>query len=711
MAFAHPLQAEPINHPYVFTFDQFHIAEDPDETLVNGGLLLMAETNCIACHAAPEKWRQQLAPRPGPNLAGVGSRLDADTIWLMVRSPQHRKKGTLMPGMFGGAESDPEKVEALTQYLLTLKQPVEAMPGGSADNGKKLYHTVGCVACHEPATDYRPPTAAKDANIDRPGNGSNPLALADAYDVQALGRFLMNPHDFRPAGRMPDLHLSAQEAADIAAYLHIGRTAEKAVERAALKIAPQTAAKGRALFVEQRCSVCHVTGETMDKQVAKPLDQLKGGGCIGERPVIGTPRFDFNPLQRRALGLALKHVLQQEPESMTAHQKIDWQMLRLNCYACHDRDGKGGPEDARAQYFMAADSGAESLGDFGRFPPNLDKAGWKLTTAWLQRVLYGEGGSVRPYLNVRMPNFGKANTEALPALLAEADKPENPPSIDTSGLAKHHRSEGGRKMMGITGLGCVTCHGLKDRKSLGVPVINLTHTVERLNPTYFKALLLNPQETQRGTLMPPLFMARKSANQDIEQIWTYLKELDQQPLPEGLLHNDDYELKPEKEGHPIVFRTFMEDVGTHAITVGYPQGVNAAFDALHMRWALLWKGKFVDALGTWQDRSMPPAKPMGEAVLKLSQEPAFVNAGTTPVPEFKGYKLDKKGVPTMHYKLGDLDVEDVLQPTAQGFDHVVKAQGKGLEQWTFTGLSKDAKPVKLLPDAKGVAVLRETLVW
>ena len=709
---AHPLQAEPINHPYVFTFDQFNIPEDPDETLVNGGGLLMAETNCIACHAAPETWKQQLAPRPGPNLAGVGSRLDADTLWLMVRSPQHRKKGTLMPGMFTGAEGDAEKVEALTQYLLTLRQPVEPMPAGDVERGKKAYHTVGCVACHEPATDYRPPTAAKDASVDRPGNGSNPLALADAYDINALGRFLMNPHDFRPAGRMPDLHLSAQEAADVAAYLHVGRTAEKAVERQALKIAPQTAATGEGLFVEQRCSICHSTGEKLEQHAAKPLAQLKGeGGCLAEKPVMGAPRFDFNPMQRRALALALKRVLRAAPEAMTAHQKIDWQMLRLNCYACHDRDGKGGPEDARAQYFMAADSGAESLGDFGRFPPNLDHAGWKLTTGWLQRVLYGNEGSVRPYLSVRMPSFGKANTEMLPALFAEADKPENPPAMDTSGLAKHHRSEGGRKLMGITGLGCVTCHGLKDRKSLGVPVINLSHTVERLTPSYFKALLLNPQATQRGTLMPPLFMARKTANQDIEQIWTYLKELDQQPLPEGLLRNDDYELKPGKEGRPIVFRTFMEGVGTHAITVGYPEGVHAAFDALHMRWALLWKGRFVDALGTWQDRAMPPAKPLGEPVLKLSAECAFTGSSAAATPEFGGYRLDRQGLPTMLYKVGELEVEDTLKPNSGGFEHTVTVKGRSIEDWTYTGLAKDSKPVKLKADANGAAVVQEKLAW
>ncbi len=711
--FAHPLQAEPIDHAYVFTFDQFHIQEDPDETVVSGGLLLMAETNCIACHEAPMAWQAQLAPRPGPNLAGVGSRLDAGTLWLMVRSPQHRKKGTLMPGLFGGKEDDAEKVEALTQYLLTLKQPVAPLPAGDADRGKKLYHTAGCVACHEPATDYRPPTAAPGANVDRPGNASNPLALADAYDLQSLGRFLLDPLAFRPAGRMPGMHLSEQEAADIAAYLHVGRTAEKALEREALKIPHQTAETGRRLFVEQRCSICHDTGSPLEKHAAKPLVELKAsstGGCIAEKPAAGTPRFDFSPLQRRALLLALNKVQKEQPETQTAHQKIDWQMLRMNCYACHDRDGKGGPEDSRAQYFMAADSGAESLGDFGRFPPNLDHAGWKLTSTWLARVLYGESGSVRPYLSVRMPGFGKANTDMLPALFAEADKPDHPPTMDTSGLAKHHRAEFGRKLMGVNGLGCVTCHGLKDRKSLGVPVINLTHTVERLNPSYFKALLLNPQATQRGTLMPPLFMARKTADHDIEQIWTYLKELDQQALPEGLIKDDDHVLKPDKDGRPIVFRTFMEGVGTHAIAVGYPGGMNAAFDALNVRWALLWKGAFVDAFGTWQDRAMPPAKPLGEPLMTLGKESSLHKDGA-PAPEFKGYRIDKQGVPTLLYKINEADVEDRLEPKSEGFEHVVTIKGKDLDGWTFQGLAKDAKAVKVVPGPDGNVVLRETVNW
>ncbi len=702
---AHPLQAEPINHPYVFTFDQFHLNEDPDESVAQGGLLLMAETNCLACHAAPKAWHDQLAPRPGPDLSGVGSRLDADTIWLMVRSPQHRKRGTLMPGMFGGADGDAEAVEALTQYLVSLKQPLQAMPAGDAGHGKQLYHTIGCVACHEPANDYRPPTVPADRDVEKPGNASNPIALADAYDVNALAGFLLNPHQNRPAGRMPSMHLTEQEAADIAAYLHIGRTAEKAVERTALHIAPQTAETGRKLFVEHRCSVCHSTGEKLERRSAPPVSELRAGSaksCMAEKPAAGTPRFDFNPLQRRALALALATVQTSKPEAHTTQERIDWQMLRLNCYACHDRDGKGGLEDPRAQYFSPSDSTAESLGDFGRFPPTLDKAGWKLTPAWLHRVLHGEGGGVRHYLNVRMPNFGEANTAALPDLLVEADKPENPPAIDTSGLAKHHRYEAGRKLMGITGLGCVTCHGLKDRKSLGVPVINLSHTVERLNPTYFKALLLNPAETQPRTLMPPLFAGHKKANEEIEQIWTYLKELDQQPLPEGLLKTDDYELKPDKAGRAIVFRTFMQDVGTHAICIGYPQGVHAAFDALRMRWALAWRGRFVDAFGTWQDRAMPPAKPLSDDVLKLPAGPPLAKLRSSgdvwpsshEAYEFKGYRLDKQGVPTLLYDVERLQVEDRLEPDADGksMKRTVVIHGE-THGWFFKGIAPNAQPV------------------
>lgn len=666
-ACAHPLQAEPINHAFVYTFDQFNIPEDPDESLVNGGLLLLAELNCTACHAAPEAWKERLKAKPGPDLSAVGSRLDADSLWLMIRSPQSRKKGTQMPGLFAGEEGDEEKVEALVEYLSTMKWNAPQVPAGDAERGKVLYHKVGCVACHEPAKDARPPKAAANAEIEKPGNASVPILLADAYDFTALSYFLQHPLVFRPAGRMPDMRLSAQEASDVAAYLHVGRVTEKATARAALKIPKQGVEKGKLVFEQMNCVACHQTRQgTAPRQMS--LNMLDASrGCMADKQSSGTPRFDLNDLEKRALRLALKEIQKPAPQ-LTAQEKVDWQMSRLNCYACHDRDGKGGPEDPRAQYFGVNDSTAESLGQLAHLPPMLDKVGRKLTRGWFEKILWGVGGSVRPYMDTRMPNFGRAQTEDLIAWLNEADKLEKPVTIDVSGLEKHHRAELGRKLLGSTGLACVSCHGLKDRKSLGPPVIRLTHTVERLQPEYFKELLLNPQATQPGTVMPPMFVGRKTANKDIESIWTYLREIEGQPLPEGLMSAEDFELKPDVQKRVIVFRSFIEGAGSHAIGVGFPGGWNAAFDAKQSRWAIIWKGRFLDAMSNWQDRAMPPIKPLGSQVKMLP--PA------TGVRVFEGYKLDKSGVPTFLYRQDDRQVEDTLRPTKNGFEHIVKTNGK-----------------------------------
>lgn len=667
---AHPLQAEPINHAYVFTFDQFNLPIDPDEHLVNGGLLLLAELNCTACHAAPASWQERLKPKPAPDLSGVGSRLDEDTLWLMIRGPQTRKKGTQMPGLFAGEEGDEEKVEALVEYLAAQKKDLPAMPVGRAESGKELYHKAGCVACHEPALDVRPAKVPAGVEVEKPGNASVPISLADAYEVNFLAHFLHDPLAVRAAGRMPDMRLTEQEAADLAAYLHMGRVAEKAAARAALKLPKQGVDKGKQLFAQMNCVACHTSGNDVAPKAAKALARLDASaGCLAEKQATGMARFDLNDLQKRALKLALDWVQKQEAPKLTAKEKVDWQMTRLNCYACHDRLHKGGPEEPRVQYFGVNDPTAESLGELAHRPPNLDIVGRKLTRGWFEKILWGQGGSVRPYMDTRMPNFGRAQTEELIGWLQEADVSAKPISIDVSGLAKHHRAEAGRQLLGAKGLACVSCHGLKDRKSLGPPVIRLTHTVERLQPEYFKELLLNPQVTQPGTVMPPLFLGRKKADQEIESLWTYLREIDGQPLPEGLMSAEDFELKPDKEGRPIVFRSFIEGVGTHAIGVGFPGGLNAAFDAKTARWALIWKGRFLDALSNWQERSMPPIKPLGTEVKEL--------AASTAERVFGGYRLGPDGVPTFLYKENGKLIEDTLRPAQNGqsLERVVKTDG------------------------------------
>ena len=235
-------------------------------------------------------------------------------------------------------------------------------------------------------------------------------------------------------------------------------------------------------------------------------------GCLSTTKEAGIPDYALNDFEKRALTLALKLVqATPAPEPFTVLQKVDAHLMRMNCYACHEWRGTGGLEEPRAQYLTVNETVAHSLGEIGRLPPKLDNAGRKITSAWMEKLLWGSNGGVRSYMTVRMPRFGRENSEAFLPIFADASKREQPIEMDTSGLAKHHRSELGRVLMGtgVGGLGCISCHGLKDRKSLGVPVINLTQTVKRLQPEYFKELLLNPQVTQPGTLMPPLFLGQE----------------------------------------------------------------------------------------------------------------------------------------------------------------------------------------------------------
>lgn len=691
-------------HPIVGAFERFY-AEKADTAAVEGGLLLLNELNCVACHTPPPAWRDRLPGRGRISLVGVGTRLSSAALLDLVHDPARVKPGSVMPQITAGDRKDDPVIVAYLQSL-TAPQAKAQFPVGDAERGRRLFDSVGCAACHAPSG----------------GAGSHPsvpLGLAAHYDRNALAAFLKDPLHTRPAGRMPATALSDREASDLAEFLGARSLP------AAPAIAPAERGIGRTQFAARNCMACHETGETWERPSVTPLAALRAeAGCLLATPPAGAPRYRLSPAQTRAVTAALTFIrATPTPESLTAADRVRVKFEQLNCYACHAWRGRGGPDEARARHFVATDSAAETLGELGRIPPSLDTAGRKLTDAWLEKLLWGTGGGVRPYMSVRMPRFGREAAAEIPAALAEACRPDRPLAIDTSGGLGHQRAPTGRALMGTGngGLGCVNCHGLKKQEPHGIHAINLTHTAERLRPEYFKALLLDPQRLQPGTIMPPLFTGRVAADKEVESVWTYLKELDQSPmLPEGLAVAGTFELKPEVEGRPIVFRTFLEGAGTQAIAVGHPSGVHAAFDAFEVRWALVWRGRFVDAQQNWEERAMKPVKALGEKVVTLANRMPFarMEAATAAWPTafgtragyvFKGYRLGSDGVPTFRYTVGGLDVEDTLRPAADGAAFRRRVVVRGSESgWYFRGL---APPVEAQPVVwkNGEAVWEETI--
>jgi len=711
--------------PVVPAFERFHRSASDLALRAEGGLLLMGELNCVGCHSlsVPGQASLALTARPRLSLAEVGSRLTRESIEAFVHAPASVKPGTTMPAV----PTSPLEVRALAAYLASLGAPAEPVPTGTIDEGRRLYHQVGCVACHAPAADAPAPTAA---GLAAPVSTvpSVPLALAAQYERAALTRFLMDPLHVRPAGRMPASGLSLQEAADVAAYLQREVTPDRAPTRNAGAVAE--IAEGRALFGSLGCVACHVADDPAAQPLlaaAPPRDLATASldrGCLAERPIGRVPVFSLDDGQRSALRQAIQQV-RSEASFLTAtpHRDVERFMARMNCYACHARGGRGGVESARAGYFEVTDPGAHSLGEMGNLPPALEHTGRKLTRVWWEKLLWGEGGGVRPYMAARMPQFGREVSEPVLAAWEQADRRAEPITIDTSGRPFHQRSVYGRALMGTQdgGLGCITCHGLRDRKSLGMPVIPLTRTVDRLRPEYFKELLLNPQAVQPGTLMPPMFMGRPKAEIEIEQLWTYLREVDQFMLPDGLLQTGEYELKPQAAGKPMVFRTFLDGAGLQAVALGTPEGRHAAFDAAEVRWALTWRGRFLDAMTTWEERAATPAKPLGDAVTALPEwRPlARLASANDPWPgldvdgatyRYLGFSLGADGLPTFHYAVGSLQVDDTLRPDgrAGGYRRTVMLRG-GSPGWYFRGAAAGSVPRAVNFTPAGEATLEETL--
>lgn len=529
---AHPAHAKPVNYPFVVGFERFHGALDDEGYLAEGGLLLLNELNCVACHAPPETLAAALPGVVATTLDGVASRLSPVELELMVRNPRFAKRDTTMPSLFAGPDRDLGEVAALRAWLGTLVEEIPEHPVGDIGRGRALYHRIGCVACHAPEAGYRPPGIPENAEIELAGLPSVPMNLADFYDYGALVEFLLDPNRHRPSGRMPDFGLSIGEATDLAAYLKAGPDLvlpANLTEALAVSETPPDAAlvaEGRALFVAKGCHACHAEprgGAPPAAPRAAPLASLDPGsasGCFSERPVGGgVPHYGLDVVQRRAIAAALRRLPGREPPGRA--EDLDWRMKRLNCYACHDRGGVGGPETPREPYFGFALPEAVAMGRWGHLPPALDGVGSKLSEAWLRGVLLGDGGTVakaRPGLASRMPRYRREEVEpVLRGLLAlDAGKEVE----GTAGRLAPLVVGAGDAAVGaalFASGGCALCHGAGEARAEEWPGIDLGLAPRRLRRGFFGAALANPAAHFPG--VPKSAIVEEGA---AEALWRWL---------------------------------------------------------------------------------------------------------------------------------------------------------------------------------------------
>ncbi|NOY43670.1 MAG: cytochrome c [Planctomycetes bacterium] len=691
--------------PFVAAFDRF--APHNDIELAVGGRLLLSELSCTACHATKVA---RLQPKKGPRLEGAGQRLQGDWVRQFLHSPQKTKPGTTMPDVLAGLGEEEKQpaIAALAAFLASQHEPYPVVKAnglvpvpfefwdvGDLEQGKQLYHQVGCVACHEPANDYETAEAAPTPidtlleqldpeEIEEMGLGSavRPVKsvphgdLPAKYSLKSLTFFLLDPASIRPSGRMPGLRLGPMEAAHIAAYLL--RDQQRVEEEKPKTVDQSLREEGKRLFSELGCASCHTAGGIEAGGGARPLAKLKiddQQSCFAAT-TKGRPHYSLDEIQTKAILAAMAEL----PAGKTRddHFQVKFWMMQLNCFGCHEREGLGGVGRNRKAYFETVRH--VDLGDEGRIPPPLTGVGQKLTADSLKKVLNGSD-QVRPHLLARMPRFSATSVWQLPEAFAKVDRAEAPPEQKVPPPPNGFVAAGQR----LLDTGCVECHPMRGESLPGVVGIDLETVTSRVEFGWFHDFLLNPAELKSRTRMPTFFpngvsqqpdILDGSTDQQIAAIWHYLREIKKHPLPEKIVkaRSQDFELVPTEQ--PILLRTFMHEAGTHALAVGFAEKVHFAFDTENPRLAVAWRGRFLDAQGTWFVRSTPPAVPLGKELIELPKGPALAVLAEKKQAwpsfdaeqdyRFEGYRLDPEGVPTMLYRVGDYQVQDRTTPNNDG---------------------------------------------
>ncbi|MCA9026750.1 MAG: c-type cytochrome [Planctomycetaceae bacterium] len=668
-------------------------AEIPER---QAGSLLISELSCTACHASDDEW---LEPKRGPRLNGVGNVVQQDWLRRYLADPHQVKSGTTMPHLLvllPDAERA-EAIEALVAFLNTQREPFPELKAGGVnpvvhefwkrgdqERGTRLYHSIGCVACHEPDADYETveskPSAIDELIEQLDQEEIVELGLAAAarrvksvphgdltgkYSLRSLAMMLLDPARVRPNSRMPSLRLTPQEAADIATYL-LARSGTPVSDVVPVTPTQALVDRGRDLFVELRCSNCHEVTGIKNYKPAKPLAELDfavRSSCL-EEPSADMARYRLDEMQRTAIRFVKNG---EEPRDRSDADEVSFRMLQLNCFGCHERDGLGGVGRFRKPYFETV--GNVDLGDEGRLPPSLGNVGRKLRPQALAAVFQPKSPPHRRYMTIRMPSYPTSVVELLISHLPVADGVDKSDELQVFTGSK--LAEAGRDMVNT---GCVQCHPFRGESLPGVVGIDLNEVTSRVYPRWFYDFIHNPNDLKNRTRMPSFFPNGRSNRPDlldgnvalqISAIWAYLKNLEHEPLPEKIetARSANYELVPTDK--PIVLRTFMNVAGTHAIAVGFPQGVHYAFDAEQVRMAIAWKGRFLDARGTWFERFTPPANPLGEHEVMFSPGHLFVSDDPREF-QFGGYRLEANGVPTLLYRYGNCSIADHIEVADEG---------------------------------------------
>ncbi len=98
--------------------------------------------------------------------------------------------------------------------------PKPSSIGGNPDNGKMMFQSKGCIACHT-AAGVPGANGTIGPNLNGIGDAIKRPTLADGSTntPEHIREWIMDPNSKKPGTMMPNLQLKQEEATDLTAFL------------------------------------------------------------------------------------------------------------------------------------------------------------------------------------------------------------------------------------------------------------------------------------------------------------------------------------------------------------------------------------------------------------------------------------------------------------------------------------------------------------
>ena len=468
---------------YIFNVStDLELDEAPNGSPADGAKIVNT-VGCLGCHIVEEPGSPEYPTdqrrftghrQQGPNLWGVGSKVNADWLYTWVRDPDHYWPDTRMPDL---RLTDREAAD-VTAFLMSLTNPDWADPTIPA---------VDTTLRDEVVLEYLKNTRTTvdaEAVI---------ATMADAEKQLYLGNQLIGRYGCYGCHLIEGFQERGRLGTSLSNW---GSKATAQIDFGYLDIPHERGAFLHAKLTSPR--------SVDDGKIKLPQGKAR------------MPNFGFTATEIEAVAIAIlghtDEVIPDVKKPAQTPRKVAMEAGRrivndYNCRACHIIDGRGGAIEAPIVALGVA-AGQDAAAASAYAPPNLNTEGAKTQPEWLYRFL-NEPTAIRPWLDVRMPTFGfdDAQLNALTAYFSALDEAAYP-FDDKFTVAHDYPSaliDAGRTLAQGQ-LQCFTCHVQGGVAPEGKPpdqwAPDLALAAQRLRYEWVQDWIADPQSIFPGTKMP-----------------------------------------------------------------------------------------------------------------------------------------------------------------------------------------------------------------